>query len=412
MNQQHSVRKVVQTRCSSNLTRAAGEFGQIAPNGAIPIVLCPRRRKFGLFITIPTGVTAILASSGADKGEVPPGTHFAPPWVNCVYMVPNQACTYNYDVVACPTQDNVMVQVDITLVFRITNARQFCFTLGAQKFDDMLKAVCEEAIRTKVRGVNHKVVYELRGSASDELLTVMNKAFGNFGVIFVNSTITNVLLPKDVASALERITQLNQKIKEHKKSHEFEVKRLNDEHDLSLQELTLQNERMIAELEAEKQRLVIDMETKKSEMEKQKELAIIKAHEERTVGLKAVNALLVNEKINAETRKEQIVQEAQAAANKRILEAEHWSENKIIQSEAELIEAQNRAKVLLLEGEAEAVASDCMKEAREFDLKQRATAAFQKLASKGKIIINGKDGGSIVSELVGNSSDFVRRIQQ
>mmetsp|Transcript_4054 Transcript_4054/g.9209 ORF Transcript_4054/g.9209 Transcript_4054/m.9209 type:complete len:241 (-) Transcript_4054:6-728(-) len=240
----------------------------------------------------------------------------------------------------------------------------------------------------------------------------MNKAFGNFGVIFVNSTITNVLLPKDVASALERITQLNQKIKEHKKSHEFEVKRLNDEHDLSLQELTLQNERMIAELEAEKQRLVIDMETKKSEMEKQKELAIIKAHEERTVGLKAVNALLVNEKINAETRKEQIVQEAQAAANKRILEAEHWSENKIIQSEAELIEAQNRAKVLLLEGEAEAVASGCMKEAREFDLKQRATAAFQKLASKGKIIINGKDGGSIVSELVGNSSDFVRRIQQ
>ena len=411
MAQQYSVRKVVQERCSSNLTRAISAFGTISPSGTIPIVLCPRKRGLSLFITIPTGVTAILASSGADMGEVPPGTHFAPPWVHVLYMVPNQACTYNYDVVACPTEDNVMVEVDLTLVFRITNARQFCLGLGAKKFDDMLKAVCEEAIRTMVRKANHKVVYELRGSAGDELLNIMNKAFQEFGIIFVNSTITNVLLPNEVAAALQRITQLNQNIKEHKKSHEFEVKRLNDEHDLSLQELRLQNERMEAELEAEKVRLVIDLDTKKAEMEKQKELAIIKAQESRNVGIRAVTAELVNEKINAETRKENHVQKAKVSASKKILEAEHWSENKKIASEGELIEAQNRAKVLVLEGEAEKQASECMKEQRQFHLRMLATESFKELSGTGRLIVNGKDGNTIISEIVGNETSFIQKIQ-
>ena len=408
---QYSVRKVVQQRCSSDLSRASGLFGQIAANGSIPIVLCPRKRTFGLFITIPTGVTAILASNGADMGELPPGTHFAPPWVRVLYMVPNQACTYNYDVVACPTQDNVMVEVDVTLVFRITNARQFCFGLGAQKLDDMLKAVCEEAIRSMVRDVNHKVVYELRGNASDDLLNIMNKAFTKFGIIFVNSTVTNVLLPKEVAGPLQQITQLNQNIKEHKKSHEFEVKQLNDKNDLTLQEIKLKNERMEAELEAEKVRLVIDLETKKTEMEKRKELSIIKAQEKRSVGLKEVNARLVNEKISAETRKEMKIQEANVISKKQILEAEHWSENKKIASEGELIEAQNRAKVLMLEGEAEMSAADSMKEARAFQLRMAATNAFKDIANSGKLVINGKDGGSIISEIVGNESNFVTKIQ-
>jgi len=273
--QQSSVRKVVQRSCSSNLGRAAGNFGQISNNGEIPIVLCPRKRTIisGPFITIPTGVTAILTSSGADMGEVPPGTLFAPPWVKVVYMVPNQACTYNYDVVACPTADNVMVEVDVTLVFRISHARNFCLRLGAQKFDDMLKAVCEEAIRSMVRKINHKVVYELRGSGAGELLAIIKKKFENFGVTFDNATITQVLLPNDVAEALQRITQLSQQMKEHVKSHEFEVKQMNDKHDLALQELNLEHERIKAELKAEKERLRIDLSRQQEEMEKKKELA-------------------------------------------------------------------------------------------------------------------------------------------
>jgi len=363
-------------------------------------VLTPRGHRWSPFITIPTGVTAILASNGADKGDVPPGTHICPPWVRCIYMVPNQACTYNYDVMSCPTKDNVMVEVDVTIVFRITNARNFCFNLGAHKFDQMLKAVCEESIRSMVRAVEHKVIYELRGGA-ENLLTIMNGRFQQFGVVFVNSNITNVLLPDMVAGALQRITQLSQNIKEHNKRHEFELKRQNDEQDLVLQELCLQNEREEAELEAEKVRLAIDLERNRTEMEKKKEISIIKAEEQRSVGMRAVNARLVNEKIEAETRKEAAIQNAHLEAKKMLLETEHWSENKKIASEAELIEAENRAKVLILEGDAENKAADRMKESRQFGIKMRTAEVLKKIAARNRILINGSQGGNIISSLVG-----------
>merc|ERR1712063_120958 len=126
------------------------------------------------------------------------------------------------------------------------------------------------------------------------------------------------------------------------------------------QELCLQNEREEAELEAEKVRLAI-------------------------------------EKIEAETRKEAAIQNAHLEAKKMLLETEHWSENKKIASEAELIEAENRAKVLILEGDAENKAADRMKESRQFGIKMRTAEVLKKIAARNRILINGSQGGNIIS---------------
>lgn len=409
MSSQNSVRKVVQMRCTSDLTRAKDLFGVISSDGSIPLVLCPKKRGplSGPFITIPTGVTAIMGSP-KDMGEVLPGTRFVPqPWVRCYYMCPNQACTYNYDVVNCPTSDNVMVEVDITFVFRITEARKFCLTLGAQKFDEMLKAVCEEAIRTMVRETNHKEIYELRGSGADHLMNILNSRFQDFGILFVNATITNVVLPSDVAGALQRITALDQKMKEHVKSHEFELKKLNDTYDLKLQELRLGHERMAAELEAEKQRLRIDLEAKQAEAEKHKELAIIKADQERSVALKKVEAELHNEKIRQETAREMAVKDAEVEAHRALMEAQHWGENKTIESLARVVEAENKANILRIEAEAEKLAQESMKDARNHELKMQLQQAMMSLAHSSKMIINGKEGGRLISAITGEQTSIV-----
>ena len=68
-----------------------------------------------------------------------------------------------------------------------------------------------------VRKLDHKVVAgELEGNASEGLLNTMNKAFTRFGVLFTNSNITNVTLPRKVAELLQRITKLDEKLEQHR----------------------------------------------------------------------------------------------------------------------------------------------------------------------------------------------------
>lgn len=41
--------------------------------------------------------------------------------------------------------------------------------------DEMLKAVAEEALRGLVRSIDHTSIYELRASAADQLIVVLNR---------------------------------------------------------------------------------------------------------------------------------------------------------------------------------------------------------------------------------------------
>src|SRR5688572_20222362 len=55
------------------------------------------------------------------------------PSCRVVYLVTKQSCTYYYSVTNCPTKDNVMVKVEVTLVFRVLKASQFVYSIGATK---------------------------------------------------------------------------------------------------------------------------------------------------------------------------------------------------------------------------------------------------------------------------------------
>lgn len=62
----------------------------------------------------------------------------------------------------------------------------------------------------------------------------MNEKFESFGVVFSDATITNVMLPQDLAQTLEQETTYDSKQKEELKSHQYELKLLNDQADLQL----------------------------------------------------------------------------------------------------------------------------------------------------------------------------------
>ena len=302
-----------------------------------------------MFLTVPTGVSAVVQRSGATIGEWKPGMHFAPPQYRVVAMTPRQACTFNYDVLACPTKDNVMVEVDVTLVFRITSATEFVYKLGACKFDEGLKAVAEEAIRSMVRLIPHHNIYELRGSGADELLSVLNDKFSMFGISFVNATITDVKLPSEVAEALQNSTMVDQRLREHERKHEFQLKLVHDKHDLELKDLILSNERFEQSMNADMERTSIDLDAKCLEVDRKRKLAAIEASKLQSVALKNAEANLANDAVKAETAAQVSINKAKADAARKRLETEHHSQHSIIRSEARLVEAEAASRRLKIE---------------------------------------------------------------
>ena len=69
-----------------------------------------------------------------------------------------------------------MVNVDLSLAFRIgpdaEAARKFVYRLGAHRFDELLSAETEEAIRGLVYSVTHDKVNDLREEFAVGMLSV------------------------------------------------------------------------------------------------------------------------------------------------------------------------------------------------------------------------------------------------
>jgi regulator of protease activity HflC (stomatin/prohibitin superfamily) len=351
---------------------------------------------------IPTGVSALVQRFGADVGEWSPGLHFAPIWYKVVYLVTKQSCTYYYEVANVPTKDNVMVKVEVNLVFRVNKPASFVYTLGATKFDDSLKAVAEEAIRANVRQIKHHHIYEIRGSGAEYLLKTLNEKFNNFGVSFTNVTIPNVELPKDLASALQNATTFDAKMKNQIRSQEFQLKLLNDENDQLLKKLFLENERESAAETARKERVLIELDTKQVAQEKEKQYAIIKAQQDASIMKTKAVAALESESLNAKAEVELMVKRTEGEAQSKRIEVEQSAQTERIQSEAGLTEATNRAKAIALEADAEQKVFEQLKQKREFDLQLASIKALQSLAQKGKIVISGQNGKTLIDSITGS----------
>jgi len=292
-----------------------------------------------------------------------------------------------------------MVKVEVTLVFRILKAKEFVYTLGATKFDDALKAVAEEAIRANVRAVKHNHVYELRGSGTDTLLKNLNSRFEIFGVLFTNAQVVNVQLPPDLASALENATTYDAKMRNQIRSQEFALKLLNDDNDKQLKALNLENERLSAAEVARKDRVVIDLQTTKSNYERNKQLSVIKAQQDASVMKTNVQTAMDSELLLSQSALEVAVKQAQGQATSKRVAVEQDAETKRLQSEAVLIEAQNNAKAIAVEAEAESRVFEQLQAKRSYDLSMSQSKALSNVASKSKIIITGKDAKEVISAM-------------
>lgn len=306
-------------------------------------------------MTIPSGVFALMTKHGRYVGVYEAGRHILPPWYRIAYMVTRQSTAYNAPVKNCPTADNVMVKVDLLLLFHVEDPESFVYKLGAEKFDDLLASSAEEAIRSLVRSTTHDKAYELRGKGAGEMISGLNEQFRDFGVVFTSATITNVVLPEDLAKALENQTLYETKKREQEKHQEYQLKVLYDKEALSREELNKKNERLAADEEAKRDRQLIMKESAEIEAAKHKRLAEIEAEEEASV---------------LATR-----------------------------AEGELQASKKRAEALAIQSDAEAKAAKGMAALRRFEIDKMRIGALRELAANGRLVISGHNGDNIIAQL-------------
>ena len=135
------------------------------------------------------------------------------PWIKVAFLVSKQTVVINMPVKGCKTQDNVTVQINLSIVFRIMGderyahshpsppptpshphprlrvrassrskgedpsiVRNFVYRVTPRGLEQQLKDACEEATRAVARSLQHTEIYGLRTDMSGKRQQVMSGA--------------------------------------------------------------------------------------------------------------------------------------------------------------------------------------------------------------------------------------------
>lgn len=395
-----------------------------------PIVLIPRR-GCGWWLTVPEGFYALATAHGRHVGRWNPGCHFARPWERISHLVSKQFVVFDTPIKACPTSDNVMVEIDVSVVLHIDGDHgeapiyEFAYHLGPEKLEKMLEAYQEEAVRTMARMKKYSDIYDLMDTEADDdddddekgdddddddeihvqmqlenTKRTMNKRLNKFGVRVFSITITNVHLPANFRDQMENATTFESLNINQQARQRYDVLVIENAEEQNKGRQTRQE--IKAQHIAENRRRLAE-ETRKTDLFKAEtdkmESEIVEKQKAAVLRIKADSDLRVA-KLNNE--KEQLVERIRAEGNaeSRVILSEMKSAVLLQESEARKMVAQNEAERLSVEAQAELVAAKKLRAKREFDLKVAQLRTLRRLAANKKLSLSGTNNDNVVAQLM------------
>merc|ERR1719354_1315791 len=152
-------------------------------------------------------------------------------------MIGLQNYVFDTPVKECPTLDNVMVTIDVTIVFHVRpnddTLMKFAFTLGPEGLDGMLEQVQQDSVRAMVRQRKYAEVYDLMNAAHDEALVgtmkELNNSFADYGVEITAMAVTNVHLPLGIQDNMQQTTIYDNQIEYNKLHQQHELLKIENE---------------------------------------------------------------------------------------------------------------------------------------------------------------------------------------
>ncbi|MES1910181.1 MAG: hypothetical protein MHM6MM_002828, partial [Cercozoa sp. M6MM] len=290
---------------------------------------------------------------GADAHPddlAPPGLHCLPAYYRVAYVVSQQSCTYNAPVKNCPTLDNVMIDCYLALVFRIgpesEAVKKFVYQLGASRFNEFLHDATQEGIRQLVRSTPHNQAYELRGGTLvRHMIDELNRKFNRFGVTFTSAVITDVKLPRHLATTLQATTGFDSRIKDSEKEHDHNIKKIDFESAQRIEEQVKEYDVILAKLEAQRERAIVDRERVSTAARGENSVAKTKAQELAAVAEKNASSMLHVVKLKGEKEAAEKKARAGAEAERIKIDAVKKAEARIEESKLRVEEALPQLKI-------------------------------------------------------------------
>eukprot|EP01083_Nonionella_stella_P103245 294709_1 len=377
----------------------------------VPVVFTPIRGACSCSIVIPKGFVALVNRHGRYVGQWGAGFKWAPPWVTVSHLVPTQFIVYDTPVKECPTQDNVMVTIDVTLVLRILveeekSCYNFCYKLGPRGLDEMLKAFQEESIRGMARKRKYNEIYDLMDSQQDKQLDSqrreLNDHFSQFGVSITDISVTNVHLPQEFANNMQEATVWHNRNMFKTLQQEYDLRKIEVREAEAKEKQKLKED--LEKFTAEKDKDVADMRRKNNivDAETAKQLSVIKETEKADVLEIRSNSELTVAKLNSQrdVRLANIKASGTAEAEKIRIESDTYVQTKRADAEAKI--ATNSATSLGLTSGAEAFAAKQLVAKRKYEAKMRSLQSLRALAHNKSLAITGNSKDNIMAQLLAN----------
>jgi len=396
----------ISTKTIRSPSSADREFSSVTNANEIAIVLVPKSPMlFHLAVQVPSGPFVLWQRWHEDMGQLTPGIiWFWPSWNRISHIVTRAAITYNCPVQDCPTADNIMVDLDLSLTFRVgpdaEAARNFVYRIGANRFDELLAAETEEAIRSLVYSVQHDKVDGLREEFAEGVQNILNDKCNNYGVQILNVKITDVMLPTDLQACLERAASLQAKIFEEEKAHKIRVKTVKEEAAKELEMIRQTNDRKLQEIKAERKRYEIERRELEERARGEARVEEVKAMTEADIALKRAQGDEVVAKVKARQEAEALLKKTQIECQVIKTEAEQKALTMVKESEGELKVAEAKAKAMIARAEAEAEGAEALAEKRRYELEWARLSVLEKIAGKGRKFITGEKGEAILNHLI------------
>lgn len=377
----------------------------------VPVVFQPSRSGCGCCITIPKGFQGLVTRHGSYVGQWGAGIYLAPPWVTVSHLVPEQYVVYDTPVKECPTKDNVMVTIDVTIILRIMTddpklLMDFCYTLGPRGLDDMLKAFQEESIRGMARKRKYNEIYDLMDTQQDAVMEQtreeLNNHFKQYGVEIASVAVTNVHLPHEFANTMQEATvwQNRNEFKTLQQKYELRKIEAREAEAKDKQRCKEDLDKFMADKDTEvaalnKKRQLVLAETSK-------QLAQIKEQEKFDVLQINSTARLEVSEINAKRDVTLAKIRADGVAESEKIRIETDTYVKIKKADAENQVSNNTAKALDLTAAAEAYAARALEARRTYEEKMRQLQTMRALANNPQLAVAGDSKDNVMAQVLAN----------
>jgi regulator of protease activity HflC (stomatin/prohibitin superfamily) len=174
-----------------------------AAGGALAIGLVVIGVMRAVFVSVPEGAQAVLLQRGRFVNRVGPGVHFVRPGIAVSHLVTTRDTPFDAPSVEVATSDDVRVNVDLLVAFRIIAPERFVFAISAFDFDQVLQATCQEATRILVRSKASTEILDVGDADTEQLREQVGSRLEPYGIEIVRVVLTHVIPPAQFVASHE-----------------------------------------------------------------------------------------------------------------------------------------------------------------------------------------------------------------